>query len=71
MPDVRRARSKMEDGLRLAQKRKGPAQWPAPPQLPALAFGNDRWRRGLALAVVRSGLCGGRDAQESKRRCRQ
>jgi hypothetical protein len=34
------------------------------PQSPALAFGNDRRRRGLALAVVRSGLCGGRDAEE-------
>jgi hypothetical protein len=37
----------------------------------ALTFGNNRWRRGFALAVVRSGLCGGRDAKESKRRCRQ
>jgi hypothetical protein len=53
-----------------AQKEKGPAQWPVP-QSPALAFGNDRRRRGLALAVVRSGLCGGRDGEERQRRCRQ
>jgi hypothetical protein len=36
-----------------------------PRATPALTFGNNRWRRGLALAVVRSGLCGGRDAKES------
>jgi hypothetical protein len=41
------------------------------PQSPALAFGNDRRRRGLTLAVVRSGLRGGRDAEERQRRCRQ
>jgi hypothetical protein len=44
-----------------------------PPQSLALAFRNNRWRRwGFALAVRCSvGLCGGRDAKESQRRCRQ
>jgi hypothetical protein len=43
------------------------------PQSLALAFRNNRWRRwGFALAVRCSvGLCGGRDAKESQRRCRQ
>src|ERR1700746_859497 len=52
------------------KKKKGPAQWPVPPKA-RLAFGNDRRRRGLALAVVRAGLCGGRDAKESHSHCRQ
>jgi hypothetical protein len=52
-----------------APKEKGPAIVTGPLNRLLLAFGNDRWRRGFALADV--GLCRGRDAEERHRRCRQ
>jgi hypothetical protein len=55
------------------KERTGPSMTagPLPMLITALPLSYDRWRRGFALAVERSGLCGGRDAKESKRRCRQ
>ena len=53
-------------------KKKGTGTMAGPPKA-CLAFRNNRWRRRrFALAVRCSvGLCRGRDAKESHRRCRQ
>jgi hypothetical protein len=59
--------------ISLIYPKKGTGTMAGPPQLPALAFRNNRRRRrSFAFAVRCSvGLCRGRDAKESKRRCRQ
>jgi hypothetical protein len=60
-----RARKRAE-----APKERGPAIVTGPSIACSSAFGNDRRRRGFALAdSVR--LCGGRNAKESQRSCRQ
>jgi hypothetical protein len=51
------------------QKIKGPAIVTGPFNCLLSAFGNNRRRRGFALADV--GLRGGCDAKERQRRCRQ
>ena len=70
----RRGLRNTREGLHLLKKKgTGPSMTagPLPMLITALPLSYDRWRRGFALADVRSGLCGGRDAKESKRRCRQ